>query len=361
VLLHEASTGKRWSDGQANEWYARQPWPVGCNYIPATAVNQLEMWQRESFDEETIGRELAWAEGLGFNTLRVFLHDLAWLDDAEGFKARMGRFLDAAARHGLRVIPVLFDDCWNGNPAIGPQPAPVPGVHNSRWVQSPGWRVVRDPVAWNRLEAYVRDVVGAFAADDRVLLWDLYNEPGNRLLHQLSLPQPSKALHLAAGAVRHLLLPSPSLPLLRRTFAWARAARPRQPLSAGLWSVHPALTRILLAESDVITFHDYGDARGLEKRIRRLKALGRPVLCTEYMARTKGSRFETHLPVFRREKVGCMNWGLVSGRTQTIWTWRSRGTGGEPEVWYHDILRPDGSPYDPAEVEVIRRHTAPPR
>lgn len=348
----------RWTRRRAEEWYGGLPWPVGCNYIPATAVNQLEMWQGDSFDEETMDRELSWAEGLGLNLLRVFLHDLAWMDDAAGFKARVGKFLAIAAGHGMRVMPVLFDDCWNDGPSPGPQPAPIPGVHNSRWVQSPGSKAVRDPRTWTRLEAYVRDMVGAFAADDRILLWDLYNEPGNGFLPALSLPQPAKALRLARGALGQLLLPSPTLPLLRRTFEWARAARPRQPLTAGLWFAHPFLTRFLLAESDVISFHNYGNARSLESEIRRLKSLGRPVLCTEYMARTKGSLFATHLPIFRREKVGCMNWGLVSGRTQTIWPWDARGEGEEPEVWYHDILRRDGSPYDPVEAEIIRKHTA---
>jgi hypothetical protein len=233
----------------------------------------------------------------------------------------------------------------------------VPGVHNSGWVQSPGSKAVRDPRTWNRLEAYVRDVVGAFAADDRVLLWDIYNEPGNRFLTDLSLPQPAKAFRLAAGALRQLFLPAPSLPLLRRSFEWARAARPRQPLTAGLWFAHPALTRFLLSECDVISFHNYGNAASLESEIRRLKSHGRPVLCTEYMARTKGSLFATHLPIFQRENVGCMSWGLVSGKTQTIWSWETRGDGAEPEVWYHDILRQDGSPYDPEEVRIIRRHT----
>lgn len=351
-------TEGRWSRERAAAWYAGIPWPVGCNYVPATAVNQLEMWQRETFDEETIDRELSRAEGLGFNVLRVFLHDLAWLDDAEGFKSRLGRFLAAAARHGMRAMPVLFDDCWHADPAAGPQPRPVPGVHNSRWLQSPGRRAVRDRLSWNRLEAYVRDVVGAFAADDRVLLWDLYNEPDNGFLPLLSLPQPGKSFRLAGAVLRHALLPSRCLPLLRRVFSWARAARPRQPLTAGLWSLmKPSVARFLLAECDVVSFHNYGDARSLEAEIRRLTARGRPVLCTEYMARTAGSLFETHLPVFQREKVACMSWGLVAGKTQTIWSWKDRGSAGEPEVWYHDIFRRDGSPFDPEEVELIRRHT----
>jgi hypothetical protein len=245
----------------------------------------------------------------------------------------MDRYLDIAAGHGIRTIFVLFDDCWNKESRLGPQAAPQPGIHNSGWVQSPGEALVLGPTAWPRLEKYVTEVVSAFAGDTRVLLWDLYNEPGNRGLEAASLP------------------------LLRLAFAWARAGEPSQPLSAGVWAGFEPVTDFLLAASDVITFHNYNDTASLEQQIAELRQHGRPLICTEYMARTRGSRFETHLPIFVRERVGAINWGLVAGKTNTIYQWGTPLPGREPELWFHDIFRPDGTPYRQAEVDAIRQAT----
>ena len=88
-----------------------------------------------------------------------------------------------------------------------------------------------------------------------------------------------------------------------------------------------------------------------------LKKLGRPLVCTEYMARTQNSRFATHLPIFKEENVGCYNWGLVSGKTQTIFPWGSPKGAAEPKLWFHDIFHKDGRPYDEAEVALIRKLT----
>ncbi len=170
---------ERWTEAQANAWYAQQPWPVGANFLPSTAINQLEMWQAESFDPATIDRELGWAEGIGMNTMRVFLHNLLWEQDPKGFQHRIDAFLTIAARHHIRPIFVLFDSCWDPFPKLGPQHPPIPGVHNSGWVQAPGVVILSDPAQYPRLESYVKGVVGAFANDPRILAWDLWNEPDN--------------------------------------------------------------------------------------------------------------------------------------------------------------------------------------
>ncbi len=347
----------RWSIDRAERWYAEQPWLVGCNFSPSTASNQLEMWQAETFDPETIERELGWAADIGMNSVRVFLHDLVWQTDPDGFKSRIDAFLGLASQVGIRTMLVLFDDCWFP-PQIGPQPDPVPGVHNSRWAQSPGHDVVRDRTKWPRLEHYVRDVVGAFGQDERVCVWDVYNEPGNAFLPLASLPGYQATPRAIARAFRHFVLPSPTLALLKATFDWARSAAPAQPLTAGVWAPIPRLARFQLEASDVISFHQYAAAEKLRSRIEELeRAHGRPVLCTEWMARPLESRFATHLPIFEEAKVGCYCWGLVSGRTQTIHGWGDRPGTPEPEVWHHDVLRADGSPFDADEVETIRRLT----
>jgi len=323
----------QWPLEKANVWYQEQPWLVGCNFIPSTAINQLEMWQWQTFDVDTIDVELSWAANLGFNSARVYLHDLIYEAGAAGLKTRMRSFLNIATSYGIRPIFVLFDDCWNQNPKLGMQPDPIPGVHNSGWVQSPGASKVTVPSTWNVLQDYVEDLLSSFGQDERILMWDLYNEPGNNNLGMQSLP------------------------LLQAVFRWAQAVRPLQPLTVGLWADLPELNQFQLSASDVITFHNYEDAASLEKQIVYLKTSGRPVICTEYMARTRCSQFETHLPVFKRLGVGCYNWGLVSGKTNTIFPWGSPKRAPEPEVWFHDIFRRDGTPFDPREVEFIRAIT----
>ena len=340
------NTLSRWSLEKANDWYAGQPWLTGCNFIPSNAINQLEMWQAETFDPATIDRELGWAAELGLNTVRTFLHDLVWDADPQGFKQRIDCFLDIASRHGIRPMLVFFDDCWNHDPRLGSQPAPKPGIHNSGWVQSPGVQVVNSgPSAWERLERYVTDILTTFAYDERILLWDLYNEPGN-----------------SSNGSR-------SLPLLRSVFEWARAVNPSQPLTAGLWFDNQELNEFQIEASDIITFHNYRLADHLEREISGLQAYGRPLICTEWMARTCGSLVGTHLPVFARKRVGCINWGLVAGKTNTIYAWQDlqdpmkRKTVtldecSEPEVWFHDLFRQDGTPYDLSEIETFKKYTS---
>ena len=126
----------RWSEERANAWYARQGWLAGADFVPSTASNQLEMWQASTFDPDTIDRELGWAEGVGFNVMRVFLHDMAWKADPSGFEQRVDRYLSIAHKHGIKTLFVLCDSCWDPRPKLGPQEEPVPGLHNSRWVQS---------------------------------------------------------------------------------------------------------------------------------------------------------------------------------------------------------------------------------
>jgi hypothetical protein len=324
---------RRWSKEKANRWYEELPWLVGCNFVPSSAINQLEMWQADTFDPETIDRELGWAADIGFNTIRVYLHDLAWEADADGFRERIDHFLGIAVQKGIKPLFVLFDDCWNANPQIGPQPEPLPSIHNSGWLQSPGLGIVNNPDTWERLERYVVDIVGTFAQDKRILLWDLYNEPGNNKNGEKSLP------------------------LVKEAFEWARSANPSQPLSIGVWADLPKLNEFQLAASDVITFHNYEPAGHLARQIAQLGQYGRPLICTEWMARTRGSLVETNLPIFWQENVGCINWGLVAGKTNTIWQWGTPAGAPEPDPWFHDLFRPDGTPYSEKEIALFKKLT----
>ena len=349
------ATGERWSEEKANEWYQRQPWLVGSNYIPADAINQLEMWQAPSFDSQQIDKELGWAEGLGMNTMRVFLHDLLWQQDADGFKKRLNQFLDIAASHHIRPLLVLFDSCWDAQPKLGPQHPPIPGVHNSGWVQSPGAAVLQDPAQYPRLKNYVTGIIGAFANDSRILGWDVWNEPDNT--NRSSPNEPTNKREIVAD-------------LLPQVFQWARSATPSQPLTSGIWAGSPEqwstpekwnpVQRTQLEQSDVISFHNYSWPEDFAAHVAALQRLHRPIMCTEYMARSAGSTFDTVLPLAKKYHVGAINWGLVVGKTQTNipWdSWQRPYVGEPPQIWFHDVFHSDGRPYREREAQLIRELT----
>jgi len=352
------SQTERWSEQKANEWYAQQPWLVGSNYIPKSAINELEMWQEASFDPAQIDRELGWAEAMGMNTMRVFLHDLLWQQDAAGFRRRIDQFLTIASRHHIRPLFVLFDSCWDPLPHLGSQHPPIPGVHNSGWVQSPGAQALDDPGQYPRLKEYVQGVVGAFAKDDRILGWDVWNEPGSDTTG--SYPTEELKMDVKVARVKALL---------PQAFAWAREVNPTQPLTSGVYEVDTSadesaldeLERIQLRESDIITFHNYSWPESFKSEIAWLRRFHRPVICTEYMARSVGSTFDTILPIARQERVGAINWGFVAGKTQTYYPWESWQHPyilSQPTVWFHEVLHSDGTPYRQAEVDLIRQLTS---
>lgn len=333
----------RWSEQKANDWYAQQPWLVGSNYIPKSAINELEMWQEATFDPEQIDKELGWAEAMGMNTMRVFLHDLLWQQDAEGFRKRLDQFLTISARHHIRPLLVLFDSCWDPLPHPGPQHPPIPGVHNSGWVQSPGAKALAD---------------GGFAKDNRILGWDVWNEPGS----DTTGSYPKTEMKMVDKIAR-------VTGLLPQAFAWAREMNPTQPLTSGVWDVDVArdeqaldeIQKIQLRESDVITFHNYSWPESFRAEIAWLRRFHRPIICTEYMARSAGSTFDGSLPVAKQERVGAINWGFVAGKTQTYYPWESWQHPyilNDPPVWFHEVLRPDGTPYRRAEVDLIRELTS---
>jgi len=350
-----SAQAQRWSEEKANAWYAQQPWLVGSNYIPADAINQLEMWQADTFNPQQIDKELGWAQGIGMNTMRVFLHDLLWQQDPEGFRKRIDTFLTIADKHHIRPVLVLFDSCWDPDPKLGPQHPPIPGVHNSGWVQSPGEKALRDSSQYPRLKTYVEGVIGAFANDKRVLAWDLWNEPsnGNDSSYGKNDPRNKKQLVLA---------------LLPQVFSWAREAHPSQPLTSGVWNGDwssldkmDAISRVQIEQSDVISFHNYGWPEEFEQRIDQLRQFHRPLICTEYMARGAGSTFDTILPIAKKNHVAAINWGFVAGKTQTYlpWdSWQRPYVLQQPTVWFHDVFHPDGKPYRERETELIRRLTS---
>jgi Cellulase (glycosyl hydrolase family 5) len=354
LLLSISAIAQHWPDARANRWYEQQPWLVGSNFIPANAINQLEMWQAVTFDPQEIDKELSWAQNLGMNTMRVFLHDLLWQQDSVGFTQRIAKFLSIAESHHIRPIFVLFDSCWDPKAKLGPQHPPIPGVHNSGWVQSPGAAALQDPAQESRLKSYVVGVIRTFAHDPRILAWDLWNEPDNTNRDSYENSEPTNKVELVTE-------------LLPKVFDWARAANPSQPLTSGVWEgdwsspekLNP-VQRIQLENSDVISFHNYSWPEEFSKHVEWLSRYHRPILCTEYMARAVGSTFDTILPIAQKYRVAAINWGFVAGKTQTYlpWdSWKRPYVVFLPPVWFHDIFHPDGTPYRAAEVDQIRTLT----
>jgi hypothetical protein len=359
----EQAQGEQWSVSRASTWYDQLPWPVGFNYAPRYAINQLEMWQEDTFDPVIIDQELGWAAGIGFNMVRVFLHHLPWQQDPAAFSQRIDLFLSIADKHDVNVMFVLFDDVWNPVPQSGKQPEPTPGVHNSGWVQSPGAAILGDIHRHGELESYVRGILSRYGDDERVAVWDLYNEPGNLN----AIPYGNVELDNKRKY---------SLILLEKVFAWARSENTVQPLTSGVWRLKDgrwlgegkddpgaALFNFMLQHSDIVTFHSYLNAAETAIAIDSLTVLDRPMICTEYIARGHDSTFETLLPLFAEQDIGAIHWGFVSGKTQTIYPWRSwvgairfwdNLFSDEPDPWHHDLLYADGRPYRPLEVELIR-------
>lgn len=358
LALAACTTGSdtRWTAEQAWDWYDQAP--IGVNYLPRTASNPLEMWAEDTFDPDTIDQELGWAEDLGVDALRVFLHDLAWAEDPDGFLDRVDAVLDLADRHGQRVLLVLFDGVWDPFPIAGPQRAPTPGVHNPTWSQSPGAAILADDAAQDALAPYVSDVVGRLRKDPRVYGWDVFNEADNPNIgsyNDVDLPLAEKSER--------------ALALLRRAIGWARAERPTQPLIAGVYSPlrtwdlddgAAPIVEALLTETDLVSFHSYGSPDEVAAQLDLLATHGRPILCTEYMGRPV-STFAEVLPLLHGRNVGAFSWGLVDGRSQTKFPWTSwlSPVEGEPDPWFHEVLHADGTPYDAAEADLIRDIAAP--
>ena len=335
VAARSQTNAKRWTEIQAQRWQTENGWLRGGNFNPSTAINQLETWQAESFDPKTIDRELGWAEGIGLNCMRVFLHHVAWEVDKEGFKKRMDQYLSIADKHGIKTIFVFFDDCWNPTYKAGKQPDPKPGVHNSGWVRDPGDLLTQEPQLINVLEAYVKDVLTTFKNDKRIVMWDLYNEPGNNKLGNKSMP------------------------LLKKVFEWGWTVRPSQPLSAGVWRLALSdLNKFQVENSDIITYHNYQVPEVHQAAIDTLKRYNRPLVCTEYMARRNNSLFTNIMPILKAQNIGAINWGLVDGKSNTKYAWDEPiPDGAEPKLWFHEIFRRDGQPYKQEEVDLIKSLT----
>jgi hypothetical protein len=323
-----------WSVEKAKAWGKANPWWCGVNYIPANAINYTAMWDKTNFSPDVIRKELKLMTDMGMNCVRFVMQYKVYEEDPAYFLQTLDKFLALCDEAKVKAMPIFFDDCVfgvNSDPVIGKQPEPLIGWYAWAWSPSPGHTMVIDAREHYKLEKYVKDVIGRFKNDPRIFLWDLYNEP------------------TASG------LGNRTLPLLKKTFAWAREVNPIHPITSGLWNGNRKLNKFLLENSDVITFHCYMNPSGTESKIKEMCAHGRPVICTEWLNRPKRSTVQHCLALFAKYNVGCVSWGLVNGKTQTHLPWGFR-----PEnlpfkgAWQHDLFRGDFSPYNANEIKLIK-------
>ena len=350
---------QRWSEERAWEWQQENGWMVGTNFNPSTSINQLEFWQEDTYDPETIERELEWSAELGMNLHRVYLHNLLWDQDSLGFLKRVENYLEIADSKDIKTLFVLLDDCWHPAPKLGKQPDPLPFIHNSGWVQAPGSAILGDSLRHQETKNYIKGVISHFAEDKRVVGWDLYNEPGNGT--PFDPRYPDRGPEVKDKDIY-------TLSLLKKSFKWAREVNPSQPITTSVWKGSGVdkdwskldslsdLSRFTLSNSDVISFHTYGNIEEMRLRIDQLEKFNRPILCTEYLARGQGSTFQAMLPLLKEKQISAINWGFVAGKTNTVFPWSSWDEEFDslPKIWHHDIYLPDKTPYDQNEIDFLK-------
>jgi hypothetical protein len=353
--------GQKWTKEKARAWESEQGWIVGCNYIPSRCINNIEIWQEYEFDDvmRTVKLELDLAAGIGMNSFRMVLPFFVWRHQRDGLISRMNQFLDEANKRGIKLMPILFDDCClpktlKREPKFGKQPDPIPGHHGGTIVTSfdggskIGYNLCDDKENWPELEKYVRDLVTQFGQDERVVVWDIWNEPGNSNRDGMSQE------------------------FMERVFEVVRSENPIQPLTAGPWSFGSEydksdqnvssikeIEKRAMDLSDVISYHCYANIDISRKLIKELKKEGRPLLITEWLHRPFGNHVSDHLPLFKKENVGCYNWGLVAGKTQTYEPWDSirKIPRIDLKLWQHDLFLEDFTPYNKEEINLFKNLT----
>lgn len=357
---------EKWTCEKAWKWQGEKPWIVGCNFVPADCINAIEIWQEEGFDGvlRAAECEIRLAAEIGMNSVRMILPFHVWKYQRKGFLERLERMLAMLDGHGVTLVPIFFDDCGRGpvecyseKVHFGRQPEPVKGCHGGyapvKKMDSinPTYSYVDEPGNWPDMERFVRDVVSAHRTDERILMWDIWNEPGNSGGN-------------GAGNV------GKSMGIMEKVFAWTRQEDPVQPLTAGCWDFYgdyfrdggcgefTEIEKKALELSDVISWHYYGNYEKSCMLIGKLKEYRRPLFITEWLHRPFGNYVEEMLPLFKKEKIGCYNWGLVNGKTQTHepWDW-ILDMDLDFGRWQHDLFYSDHTPYSEQEINLFKELT----
>lgn len=354
--------GQKWTEEKIWNWYNSKSWIRGCNYISSDCANRIDQWQSYQCEErfETEERELELAQSIGFNSIRVIVEYDVWKKEHDEFMNNLERHISIANNHGMTVMIVLSNECCVPKDAyketvLGPQHYDL-GYHGGRKISphqsgASTYSIIDEPEIAEHYLEMVKEIISKYKSDERVIAWNLMNEPGNRREDK-------------------------SLGFLKRLFEVAREIDPIQPLAADVWGDvdekgYPLrnIERVALENSDFVSFHCYGDFCRMVKKVTALKKMGRPLICTEWLCRIRNNYVHDNFPYFFSEKIGCYNWGLVASyKTQyfepynRIWDELDN-----PEVdtsnlnvtaWMHDLFRPSHHPYDPKEIAIIKEFTA---
>ncbi|MBP3381696.1 MAG: cellulase family glycosylhydrolase [Clostridia bacterium] len=346
-----------WSKERANEWYNARPWIRGCNFMGSDCANRIDQWQEEGFEERlaVADTELELVAKTGFNSIRIIPEFYVWKHQHDGFMDRFERYIATAAKHGISCMVVFGNDCMPPKEEalkrfhLGKQNVDW-GYHGGRKVSQhgaqagPGYHLLDEPELAKEHYEWVREIVTKYKDDERIIMWDVFNEPGNSNRGNLSMPH------------------------LKEFFRIIREIDPIQPLTVGIWNTSKGLSgiseieRYALENSDIISFHNYGSYIENVKLIKELKAFGRPLVNTEWLARCLDNNVQEIFPLFYLENIGCYNWGFVAGKYQTYEPWNSvwEQYAENPQMkwdftkWFHDLYRPNLRPYDPKEIELIK-------
>lgn len=351
----------KWSKEKIWEWYNSKPWIRGCNYMSADCANRIDQWQQYKFEErfETTKKELALMSKLGYNSIRIIPEFFVWKEEHDGFMERFERYIELANQNGISCMVVLGNDCCPPKEEalerlhLGEQHVDW-GYHGGRKVSQhgkfdgAGYSILDEPKSAEKYYEFVREIVEKYKNDERIIIWDVFNEPGNSKRDSMSLLHMKKFLEII------------------------RNIDPIQPLTIAIWSQLTNFEKLReiekfgLENSDIISYHNYGSYENNIRELKLLKKYDRPIINTEWLNRCGGNTIEELFPLFYLEKVGCYNWGFVAGKYQTYEPWNGIWNSYEENPdsiinnfdftkWFHDIYRPSHNPYNPKETELIKR------
>ena len=348
----------RWSKERAWEWYNARPWLRGCNFMSSDCANRIDQWQEYGFEErlETTDKELKLLAETGFNSIRIIPEFIVWKKEHDGFMERFEKYLETADQYGITCMVVFGNDCMPpkeelmNRMQLGEQHVDW-GYHGGRKVsqhgrfEGHGYSLLDEPELAQEHYEWVREIVSKYKNDERIVMWDVFNEPGNTKRGNLSLPH------------------------MEKFFEIIREIDPIQPLTAAIWSGGknieelPEIEKWALENSDIVSYHNYCPYADNIEVIAELKKLGRPIINTEWLNRSNHNTVEDMFPLFFLEKIGCYNWGFVAGKYQTyepyngIWDDYEKNPSMDFDFtkWFHDLYRPSLHPYNPKEIELIKR------
>ncbi len=356
---------ERWSVQKAQAWYEAQPWIRGYNTYPSNCVNRIAMWQK--YNHEAVIKQARYefqlARDTGFNAVRMFIQFEVWLYEHDSFMANLEEYIAAAAEFGQKIMFVIGNDCsvpkdfYNvtfGEQKIdwGYHSGICRGQHSGTHGNNAGYLLCDEPEMAEKFLAMVEEFAVTYGQDERVQIWDVWNEIGNSKRGMMSVPLMEKCCEIL------------------------RAHDVIQPLTVSIWSLWPGHEPLCTeAEmrgvelSDVLSFHSYNSFQTMIKTIEIIRERfgDRPLLNTEWLNRIRHNNVDELFPLFYLENIGSYHWGLMQGFSQTYEPWGGFFAKIDDPDYYgpedltklqHDLYRFNGHPYIAKEVAIIKEFSA---